>query len=114
MKKKVIRSVRFIPFIMFGIDFIELLLFHLEIYPSIYQIMGEISGHSLMTTFYMAVYTYLHRACAYTWAVLISLALLNILNLITEFIELEYYSTYALLCYATVTMLVLITKLKRI
>ena len=76
--------------------------------------MDDFTGHSLLTTLYMAVYTYRHRGCAYTWSVLVGLALLNILNIISEFIEIEYYSTYALLCFATVTILILITKLKRI
>ena len=55
----------------------------------------EMFGHSITLIAYMTYFSYRFKVCAYTWASLATLFLLNILNIIYFFVDLNYYSIYA-------------------
>src|SRR5690606_11459406 len=59
----------------------------------------EMFGHSLVLLVYMTYFSYRFKVCAYTWASLTTLLLINLLNLIYFFVPLEYLSWYgSILC----------------
>ena len=59
----------------------------------------EMFGHSLVLIAYMTYFSYRFKVCAYTWASLTTLLLINLLNLIYFFVPLEYLSWYgSILC----------------
>lgn len=82
------------PFILFG-DGIAFLFYILGIFPTFLDFHREIFGHSILTVLYMAYFSYRFKVCLYTWASVVALMLLNILNIIYFFLTLEYYIIYA-------------------
>ena len=93
---KLIRNIiRVIPPVILLSDGIALIFSYTDIFLEFMWFHSEITGHSLITVFYMAYFSYRFKACYYTWASISAMALLNVLNLIYFFVPLDYYKIYA-------------------
>ena len=84
-----------IPFILLSLDLIWWVLSLLDIWVLDNWWVSEISSHSLLFVAFMAFYAYVHRYCIYSWIAIVSLGLINLLNIIHFFVTLGYYQMYS-------------------
>lgn len=93
--KSLRNNIKDIPFIILAINGIGWVLNQFDIYQSYYFYMSQITGHGLLTCLFMGFYSYVHRFCLYSKICIVSLFLLNILNLIYNTLPLNYYNVYS-------------------
>lgn len=105
--------IRVIPPAILLSDGIALIFSYSNHFESFMWFHSEITGHSLITVFYMAYFSYRFKACGYTWASLSAMALLNVLNLIYFFVPLDYYKIYASVIVFSGLIMTLFYALKR-
>jgi hypothetical protein len=91
---KVKLYIKDVPFILLAVDFISwvLSLFGLFLYD--YWWITEIASHSLLLVGFMAFYAYVHKYCLYSWICIGGLALINLLNIVHYFLDLQYIHIY--------------------
>jgi len=77
------------------VDGISFLLSVFDFYFYDYWWIGELTGHNILSVIYMLFYAYYNRLCNYTVICIISLGILNILNIAHYFLDLSYYLVYA-------------------
>ena len=92
--KKSKELIKDLPFILLVIDLIWWVFSLFDIWILSNWWIGEIVSHSLVFTLFMAFYAYVHKYCIYSWIAIITLALLNFLNIIHFFVNLGYYQMY--------------------
>ena len=93
--KSLKNNIKDIPFIILAINGIGWILNQFDIYQSYYFYMSQITGHGLLTCIFMGFYSYVHRFCLYSKICIVSLILLNILNLVFNLVPLYYYNIYS-------------------
>jgi hypothetical protein len=91
---KIKKLVKNMPFILLIIDLIWWVLSLFDIWVLDLWWIGEIASHSLLFTIFMGFYAYIHRYCIYSWIAIITLALVNILNICHYFLNFGYYQMY--------------------
>src|SRR3990167_8117928 len=87
--------IKHIPFIILSVNGILILLSFKYQFDWMYWLIPQISGHGILTVIFMLFYAYTHRFCLYSFACILGLGFLNILNLVHFFISFPYYNAYA-------------------
>ena len=106
------KRIKDLPFILLSIDIIWWVLSFWGIYSHDYWVVLEFFSHSLSFCFFMAFYAYVHRYCYYSWACIIGLALLNLVNIFYYFIPIDYFRLYIGVILITTFVFAIILKLK--
>ena len=107
------KRIKDLPFILLSIDIIWWVLSFWGIYSHDYWVVLEFFSHSLSFCFFMAFYAYVHRYCYYSWACIIGLALLNLVNIFYYFIPIDYFRLYIGVILITTFVFAIILKLKK-
>jgi hypothetical protein len=86
---------RYIPFIILLVNGISFAFAQYGIYFHNIWWIGQITGHGILTSLYMAFFAFLHRHCIYTLVSILALITLNVLNIAHYFISFDYYYLYS-------------------
>lgn len=88
--------IKAIPFILLIIDGVSLFLYKYPFWDTVNQyFLHQISGHALLTLFFMWYYAVIHKFCMYAKVSIIGLALLNIYNMCYKIFDLDNYIIYS-------------------
>lgn len=88
-------GIKDLPFLLLLIDFVWWVLGLFNINILNHWWIGEIFSHSLSFVFFMGFYALIHRYCLYSWACIVGLGLLNLLNLTHYLFNFAYIQIYA-------------------
>lgn len=88
------RFIIYIPFLMLLGDGMSFLMYHTEIYDDYLFLHSEVFGHSLLPVIFMLYFAKRLKYCAFSVVAIISLGVLNTLNLLYFFVDLLYYELY--------------------
>lgn len=106
-------GIKDLPFLLLVIDLIWWVLSLFGIWSFDYWYVLELTSHSLVFVLYMAFYALVHRYCLYSWACIIGLGLINILNTLHFFCSFEYIKIYVGIIISTCLTFALIKWKKR-
>jgi len=102
---KLRKIAKYVPFVILLANGISFLCAQYGIYFHDIWWIGQITGHGILTSLYMAFYALYHRHCAYTLVSILALIALNILNVAHYFISFDYYYIYSgIIIYSGITL----------
>lgn len=88
-------GIKDLPFLLLVNDMIWWGLSLFGIYISDYWWWSELTGHSIAFVLFMGFYAIIFRYCLYSWACIVGLGLINVLNLTHYFFNFVYIEIYA-------------------
>jgi hypothetical protein len=97
------------PFIMLLVDGVSLFLYKFDFWQKIsLWYLNQISGHTILTVFFMWYYATLHKFCLYSKISIIGLGLLNIYNIAYDVLSLNDYIVYSKIIVLTSLILAIV------
>jgi uncharacterized membrane protein YbjE (DUF340 family) len=102
------------PFIMLMVDGASLFLYECDFWQRVsLWYLNQISGHTLLTSFFMWYYATLHKFCLYSKISIIGLGLLNVYNIAHDVFLLSDYIVYSRIIVLTSLILAIVFLIKK-